>query len=80
MSANDPVHACHYASQPYVTILCTKQEYYVFNQPLDLPESVYRADWSNGTPISDKTPLYTFDDEKVTCPACLAATPDEGST
>jgi len=80
MSITDPIHACQYASQPYVTLLCTEEEYYVYNQPPGLPEDVHRADWSDGTPISDKTPLYTFDDAKVTCPACLAKLPVEEST
>lgn len=70
--ATDHVHACHYSSQPYVTVLCEQREYYVYQQPDGLPEGVYRADWSKGRPVTKKNPLYTFDDNKVTCPACLA--------
>lgn len=73
--SNDPVHACHYTSQPYMTVLCTQQEHYVYAQPPDLPESVHRADWSRDKPVSADTPLYTFDDAKVNCPACLAKLP-----
>lgn len=69
---SDPVHACHYSSQPYVTILCTQQEHYVYAQPPGLPPSVYRADWSKGAEVSDATPLYSFNDANVTCEACRA--------
>jgi hypothetical protein len=78
MNTEQVVHACHSSSQPYVTILCQNKEYYVYAQPEGLPEGVYRADWSKGTPLSDKTPLYTFDDENVSCPACIALLPKLG--
>lgn len=80
MNPETTVHACHYSSQPYVTILCQNQDYYVYTQPENMPEGVYRADWSKGKPFTDKTPLYTFRDAKVTCPACLTKLGTKEST
>lgn len=59
---DEVIHYVAYASQPYVTFLCTGEEHYVWvSKNPALPEGVWQL----------KEGLYTFDKNSVTCPACL---------
>jgi hypothetical protein len=70
--SGNPVHFVDYASQPYVTLFCTKEDVYV--QPVDglsLPEGVH----STNDKRAGGYTLYTFERELATCAACCAAAP-----
>lgn len=61
--SNETIHGVSYASQPYVNFDCDSEtRHFVWAGTPALAEGVYRSDGG----------LYTFDEEKVTCPACRA--------
>lgn len=72
---NDLVHGSDWAQQPSVRIRCS-QKYGTpawKGTPADrpnLPKGVYSLDVDDGPP---EGVLYTFDEGKVTCPACKGA-------
>jgi hypothetical protein len=66
-----PIHLCDWASQPDIHILCSGKwttPKWGAKAPVESFDGVYE---------DEQQDLYTFDDEKVTCPTCALGRPKE---